>query len=113
MALYPVTTGNTVLAADLNQLIGVLQRSSGTTETGKYYNAGWSSAVNDKVVCYIPSLSRNSVPVSVTIDTVDTPPTGVNSPTTSHLTANGFAVEASATGSGVNIGVGGNYTILY
>ena len=44
MSLNVVVTGNTVLAADINQLVNYLQRSSGSTEVGKYYCAGWGNA---------------------------------------------------------------------
>jgi hypothetical protein len=113
MALNLVVTGNTILSADINQLVNVLQRSAGQTEVGKYYLAGWGNAANDKMVCYIPSLSRGTATVSVSIDTADLSPTNVNAPITSHLTANGFAVEATTTGATTNGGCGGNYTIQY
>jgi len=113
MSLNTVSTGNTILAADVNQLVNVLQRPSGQTETGKYYMAGFATTSSQTLNCYIPSQSRTSTPVSVTIDTADLSPTGINTPTTAHLTSSGFNVGATSTGSGSNIGAGGNYTIQY
>ena len=113
MALSPVTTGNTILASDINQLVNVLQRASGQTETGSYWFelAAFQTNANEGV--WVPSLSRGSTPVSVSIDTSITSPAGYNSPTTSQLNANGFWVGASATGSSNTCRVGGNYTIQY
>ncbi len=113
MTLNVVTTGNTVLAADINQLVNVLQQQSGSTEVGKYYLAGWGGTTGDKIMCCITSLSRNSTPVSVTIDTAIVSPTNVTSPITTHLTSCGFAIETTTTGATVNGGCGGNYTLQY
>lgn len=115
MSLNLVTTGNTVLAADINQLVNVLQRSAGQTETGKYYIIGQSYASGGNASQYIPSLSRGSTPVSVTIDEADEGHVagGCNAALTSHLTANGFLVDSSGTGTTLSWQVGGNYTIQY
>lgn len=114
MALNLVTTGNVVLAADINQLVQVLQRSAGQTETGKYVLA-WAGYTNGATgSLYQDSLSRVSTPVSVTIDTADVSPGGsANSPSTGHLTAGGFQVFSSTTAASVNAFEGGNYTIQY
>ena len=113
MALSTVTTGNTILAADINQLVNVLQRPSGSTESGGYYIEGGTYQTNATIGQWISSLSRNATPVSVNIDTSVTSPTGVNSPTTQALSANGFFVIASAIGAGNTSRVGGLYTIQY
>src|SRR5262249_25969146 len=112
MALYTVTTGNTILAADVNQLVNVLQRASGQVETGKYFIAlpvqnGW------QISQFMSPLSRVSTPVSVTIDTVDASPTNCGSPATALLTANGFQVKANGNTTANVANVGGNYTIQY
>lgn len=113
MALNTVTTGNTILAADVNQLVNVLQRSSGQTETGKYFLTAPSYVTSASIGAYVGSLSRGTTPVSVTIDTVDQAPSNMNSPSTDHLTANGFHVFASSTGINPACNAGGNYTIQY
>lgn len=113
MALNLVNTGNTILAADINQLVNVLQRSSGQTETGRYYIAGFATASSQTLNCYIPSQSRNSTPVSVTLDTSDLSPVGVGTPAPAHVSSAGFTIGTTSTGSGTNIGAGGNYTIQY
>ncbi|GCE14206.1 hypothetical protein [Tengunoibacter tsumagoiensis] len=115
MALNTVTTGNTVLAADINQLVNVLQRPSGSTETGKYFLIGSSYASGANASNYIPSLSRTSTPVSITIDEADMGHVagGCNTAVAGHLTANGFQVNTSGTGASLSWSVGGNYTIQY
>jgi flagellin-like hook-associated protein FlgL len=115
MALNTVTTGNTVLAADINQLVQVLQRSAGQTETGKYVLSGGVYGNNASVAEYCDSLNRTSTPSSISVDTADQAAgggcTGVG---TSFLTANGFQVfETSTTGPNTNGHAAGNYTIQF
>ena len=114
MALNTVTTGSTVLAADVNQLVQVLQRGSGQTEAGKWFlfSGGYQNAWI--VSQYIVSLSRNSTPSSVTIDTADQAPTqAAQTPATQNLTANGFVVDYAVNGLSNTSRAGGNYTIQY
>lgn len=113
MSLYTVTTGSTILAADVNQLVNVLQRASGQTEAGKYFMAVPAYTTGAVIAQYICSLSRVSTPVSVSIDTADLSPVTCNSPTTARLTANGFQVTTNSTGTTTSGGCGGNYTIQY
>ncbi len=114
MPLNTVTTGNTILAADINQLVQVLQRAAGQTETGKYHLGGSSYTNGALVSMYMPSLSRTTAPVSASIDTSDTAPSGLQAaPSTGHLTANGFQVFAFGSGTTSNCNAGGNYTIQY
>lgn len=114
MALNTVTTGNTVLASDINQLVNVLQRSSGQTETGKYYVNWGAYASGAQTSIYMQSLSRNATPVSVSIDTADQAPANqANSPSTFNLTANGFRIFDNSTGISTNCIAGGNFTIQY
>lgn len=113
MALYTVTTGNTVLAADVNQMVNVLQRAASQTETGGYFltfNAYTSACYGGT---WINSLSRVSVPASVSIDTSVQAPAGCNSPSTNNVTANGFHVYAGTSASTINANVGGLYTLQY
>jgi hypothetical protein len=113
LALYTVSTGGNINAGDVDQLVYVLQRQSGQTETGRYLLDGWANASTDTISQYMQSLSRTSTPVSVSIDTATQSPTGVNSPTANNLSANGFFVYTTSTGAGVSVLVGGNFTIQF
>jgi len=114
MPLNTVTTGNTILAADINQVVNVLQRAAGQTEVGKYMLEGNAYASGAYISSYMPSLSRGATPVSVMIDTADNAPTALlNAPSTDHLTANGFHVFANTSGISLNQFCAGNYTIQY
>lgn len=109
MAL-PAVNGNTIFAMDLYQLC----QPSGQSEHGKYFLSGWSNANGDLIQVYIPSQSRASTPISVTIDTADQAATNVAAPSTNHLTSSGFQVYTTSTSAQTNnLQVGGNYTIAY
>ena len=113
MSLNTVTTGNTILASDVNQLVNVLQRPSGSTETGQYFLAGWTNAASQVVSVWISSLSRNATPVSVMIDTTLGKTSGLNAPGTSNLSANGFQAFCLSSAAANNQSCGGAYTIQY
>lgn len=113
MPLNTVTTGNTVLASDVNQLVYVLQRQSGQNEIGDYYLTLGAYATSAFIGYFVSSLSRTSVPTGVVIDTSLQAASNFNAPATDHLTANGFHVYASSTGININCNVGGQYTISY
>jgi hypothetical protein len=115
MALYTVSTGNTIQAQDVNQVVNVLQRASGQQEIGKYFLAGPTYANGALVSQYMSSISRNTTPVSVSIDTADQAPAGGMSttPNTGNLTANGFQVWTLTTTTNLNSRAAGNMTIQY
>jgi hypothetical protein len=116
MALSTVITGGQINAGDVNQLVNVLQQPGGGQEKGKYFLAGAIYGNGALVTLYMPSLSRNSAPVSVTIDEADQLHTaGINAaPITGQLTAGGFQIYTlSTTGPTQNARAGGNYTIQY
>lgn len=114
MALTIVTNGNTAQANDLNQVINILQQPSGGQEKGRYWLAGWANAANNIISFYVCSQSRNSTPVSASIDTADQAPTaGLGTPTAVHLTNGGFQVSDQATGATAGSFCGGNYTIQF
>jgi len=114
MPLNTVTMGNTILAADVNQLVNVLQRAAGQTEVGHYVLAGADYAANAFVSMYMPSLSRGATPVSVSIDTADIVPSGgMGTPSTGVLTAGGFQIFNAPVAANLNPRAGGNYTIQY
>lgn len=112
MPLNTVTTGNTILAADINQLVNVLQRASGQTETGKYWAGGWSNAASDLISTYYISLNRTSVPVSVTLDTVDAS-TNVGAVNNDHLTANGVHIYFFSSVANTGCNGAGNVTLNF
>lgn len=113
MSLNTVTTGNTILAADVNQLVYVLQRQTGQTEAGQYKFAGSSYASGCWLGTYIPSLSRNTTPVSASLDTSIGLSTGLNTPSVSSLGASGFLVFSTSSTTNTTLLAGGNYTIQY
>lgn len=113
MPLNLVTTGNTILASDVNQLVQVLQRQSGQTETGKYHLLGSSYANGARVAQYMTSLSRVSVPVSVTVDEADVAHNNCGAIATSALTANGVLLFANGTGTFTTAEVAGNLTFNF
>ena len=113
MSLYTVSTGNTIAAADIDQLVNVLQEQSGATETGGdflTFAAYANSAVNGT---WINSLSRVSVPVSVSINTAVNSPSNCTSPSTDHVTANGFHIYSFSSGTFTSCNVGGVYTLQF
>ena len=113
MPLSTVVNGATISHLDLDQAINVLQQPSGGQEKGKYHLAGNSYVSGGFISLYEESLSRNSVPVSVSIDTADTAPTNINAPAALKLTANGFQVHATSTGIVTSANAAGNHTLQY
>lgn len=114
MSLHTVSTGGTINAVDVNQMVNVLQQPSGGSESGKWfiesggYQNGWTCAI------YMPTLSRGSVPVSVSIDTADQSPTqSAGSPSTQNLTASGFQIIYSVSTLTNTSRCGGNWTVNY
>ena len=113
MPLNTVTTGNTILAADINQIVNVLQRAAGQTETGSYCLNGWAGAAGDAISTWVGSLSRGATPVSVVIDTSISSPSNCNAPSTDRLDANGFHPFTTSTGAATSCVCAGHYTIQY
>lgn len=109
MAL-PAVSGQTIQATDLYNLC----QPSGGQEKGKWRLNFNASAANYFGGVYIPSESRVSVPVSVSVDTADDSPVNIGSgPTTQGLTSSGFQVVCQSSGGFGNCHCGGNYTISY
>ncbi len=116
MSLYTVNPDQTAEPEDLNQLVSVLQQSPGGKEQGEYFIAGPVYGNGAIVSAWVGSLSRGSLPVSVTVDTsIQAPTGGMNSnPGTSNLSANGFQIyNLNTTGPNVNARAGGLYTLQY
>lgn len=115
MSLYTVTSGQVVNAADLNQLVNVLQVGSGGTESAKYWvQAGTGNGTGWVIGDWIQTKSAQSVPVSVIVDTSITSPLNVNAPNTQQLNSSGFFVGAGSTGGPSNTSrYGGVWTVQY
>lgn len=115
MALYTVSNGNTANAADLNQIINVLQQPTGGTETGKYVLGGSPYTSNAVISTNINTLSRNATPVSVSIDTsAQAPAGGMGTVSTGFLTSSGLQIYClNATGPSTNARASGNFTVQY
>ena len=97
-----------------NQLVNVLQRSAGQTETGTYFIQGGANASGWTVGNWIPTLSRNATPASVSIDTaIVAPAASAGTPSATQLTSSGFFVEFFATAATNTGRCGGNWTVQY
>jgi hypothetical protein len=101
-----------ISASFLNGVENVFNQPSGGTETGRYLIAGAASINGSVISGYIVSLSRVSTPVSVSFDTSDGS-SNANTPTTAHLTSNGFQISATSTSGNINAAVGGAWTIQF
>lgn len=109
-----VANGQTIQANDIDQAILALQQSSGGQDAGHYYlaGAGYTSGAMD--MTYVPSKSRGTTPVSVSIDTSDNSGSGyLAAPATNFLKSYGFQIYANTNGAQSNAQVGGKYTIQY
>ena len=110
---YEVVAGAVAQPGDLNQLVDILQRKTGQSETGKYWVGGSSYANGALINQYMESLSRGATPVSVVIDTVDHAASNCGAPAATSLTANGFQVFTAGTGVFTGAQVAGNFTINF
>ena len=113
MALYTVTTGNTINALDVNQLVNILTQPSGGQEIGTYYLNGWGSASGQNIRQWMASRSQGETPVSVSVDTSIATPNSINTPTTEKLSQYGFHVKTTTTGATSSGYAGGLFTIQY
>lgn len=110
MAL-PAVAGATIQASDVYGL----QQPSGGTDPGSYELAGWAGASGDGQSCYIPSRSRTSTPVSITVSgTYFDGPTNFNTPVnTAHLDSNGVQFNQTASAATTNCHMGQTFTWNY
>lgn len=102
-----------ISAAFLNNLEAILIQPSGGSETGKYFIGEGAYTTSAVVGQYISSLSRTSVPASVTINTADATPPGGASLSTAHLSHSGFQAFITVTAANTNAFYGGTYTLNY
>ena len=112
MSLSTVTSGNTVYAQDLNQLIQSLQPSPGGSESGNFYVQGnaYTSSSLFLSDC-VGTKARGVTPVSISI-TAGTP-SNVNAPLTGHLKDGSVQIYAKATSQNVDCKVSGSFIINY
>ena len=113
MSLTLVVNGANVFATDVNQVVNVLQQPSGGQEHGHYFLGGNAYTSSARISTFVKSISRTSVPVSVSIDTADVAPSNLGSPTTDNVVAGGFHVLTTSTGTHTNCNTAGNYTLQY
>lgn len=113
MSLYTVSSGSTINAQDVNQLVNVLQVGSGGTETGQYYLgfSGYDSSALGSM--YLETRSHGATPVSVTVDTSIQSPSNCVSPTTNGLSQYGFQLFSSSSVAAHNCHEAGAWTVQY
>ncbi len=111
MSLTLITNGTLSDASQLNQVINVLMQPSGGTEAGRWFVEAGTYETNSTIGCDIISRSYGGAAVSVSIDTSDTSPTSLGTPTTQALTTGGFYIIASGTSASHTPRAGGRYTI--
>ena len=102
-----------ISAAFLNAVEAVFEQNAGGTETGSYSLNAWGNASGDVFGQWLQSLSRTSVPVSVSIDTSIQAPVLCTAPTTDTLTSSGFHVKTTTTASTTSAYCAGNFTINF
>jgi len=107
----PAVAGSDIYASDF---YGLCQPSGGT-DPGSYELAGWAAAAGDNISAYLPSRSRVSVPVSVTISgSYFDGPVGFNTPvSTAHLDSNGVQFYQTASGATSSAHMGQTFTWNY
>ena len=113
MSLTLAVSSSNITAAIINQVVNVLQQPSGGQEIKHYYCGGNSYTTSGRASCYVKSLSRNSVPVSVSLDQSDQGYIAASSLATDTLTQGGFHIWIQATGAAGNVSTGGVYTLQF
>jgi Concanavalin A-like lectin/glucanases superfamily len=116
--LYTVSPVGTriIQIEDLNQITNTCQRPTGDQEVGHYVLAMPAYTSGASVSWYVPSLSRVSVPVSVSVDAADITNVGFSTspPSVDHFSAGGFHVfDSAVTSAQPNPIIGGNYTLAF
>lgn len=114
MSLYTVSSGATINAADVNQLVNTLQAGSGATESAKYWTeAGTYDNTGSTLGEWIQTKSATSTPVSVSADTSITAPISCGSMSTQQLNSSGFFIGCASTGISNTARFGGVWTVQY
>jgi hypothetical protein len=113
MALTTVSTGNTINASDVNQIINVLQRLSSQSETGAYY-LGYSAYQTGALgSVWVSSLSRNATPSSSSVDQSLQSASNCGSLAVANTSSSGLQITVSATGPTNNAHVAGIFVLNY
>jgi len=104
-----------ISASFLNNVEQVFKQPSGGAESGHYFLAGPVPSAGAVISAYIPTLSRTTVPVSVSFDTADMAATGgMGTINTGNLTSGGFQIWCTnGTNGSTNARAGGNWTVSY
>jgi hypothetical protein len=104
-----------ISAAFLNAVENVFRQSSGGTETGYYFLSGSPYTTGAVVVQWYVTISRNTTPVSMSIDTSLLAPTsGMGTPIAAQFYNSGFQIYClTTTGPNTNARCGGLYTVQY
>ena len=113
MALTTVTSGNTILSSDINQIIDILQRRTSQSETGAYYlafNAYQTNAIGN---LWVPSLSRNATPASSSIDQSIQAQVNCSGLSVANTSSSGLQINITATGATNNAHVAGVFVLNY
>lgn len=113
MAFTTVVTGQVIQTVDFTQFAQVFNRLPGQSETGHYMVAGQTYIAGAYISTYVSSHSRGPVPVSVSINTADSAPSGLNTPTASNVSYAGFLVKATGTATNLSVNAGGVWTLQY
>ena len=112
MSLYTVSTGTTINATDVNQLVNVLQQPSGGSESqtiGLVELGAYQTNAN--VSQWIGSRSLGSVPVSASLS--GTSSTSMNAIGTANLNSSGVNIGSGASGGSNTARFGTTVTFQY
>lgn len=113
MTLTLVNPGDTFSAQVINQAITVLEQPAGGQELGRYRLEGSGYAASALVNCNLITLSRNTAPVSISIDTADQAATNMAAPGTNFLTMGGAQIFSHSSGITTECKAAGNTTMQY
>jgi hypothetical protein len=114
MPLNVPGVGDTFTAETLNQAIRILQQPPGGQELGHYkIQANSYSGTGVVVSCNLITLSRNSTPVSLSVDTSDGALQNMTGPNVNHLTQGGAQVYGNTSGAFLAVSVAGKHTMQY
>lgn len=106
-----------ILASDYNNIVNPLKPPSGATEKGKYALAGASYIANGNLNILVSMNSRQSTPVSFSVDTADQAASGLSAATPTANTGTGltgdFQVYDFTTGITTSASCAGNWTIQF
>lgn len=111
----PFTNGAApgIQASFLNNIENVLEQPSGGSEVGDYFISYGAYAINAIGGGWNATISRTSVPVSITTDETLNAHTNCNAISSNNLNANGVHVYTGATAINTSCNVAGALTFNY